>query len=268
MELINYFDHNALKEQIQNAKHFPHFCIDNFLDEDFANAIAESFPSYQEAQKLGREFSAVNEKKKIQVSDSSKFPAPIAKLNEIMASKEFMDTFSDLFGIPNLLADVDLAGGGIHETNAGGRLDVHVDFNYIEKKQWHRRLNLLIYFNKDWKEEYGGYLDLWDEEVQHCHGSFAPVFNRICGFATSNISYHGVTPINCPAGVARKSFATYYYTTEAPAHWNGTVHSTIFKARPDEWTRGNILMPAEATVRATKAGISQAKHAIKSLFGN
>ena len=133
---------------------------DNFLDEDFANAIAESFPSYQEAQKLGREFSAVNEKKKIQVSDSSKFPAPIAKLNEIMASKEFMDTFSDLFGIPNLLADVDLAGGGIHETNAGGRLNVHVDFNYIEKKQWHRRLNLLIYFNKDWKEEYGGYLDL------------------------------------------------------------------------------------------------------------
>ena len=37
-------------------------------------------------------------------------------------------------GIPNLLADDQLVGGGIHETGPRGHLDVHVDFNYIAER--------------------------------------------------------------------------------------------------------------------------------------
>ncbi|MGD0959791.1 MAG: 2OG-Fe(II) oxygenase [Methylomonas sp.] len=267
MELINPFDHQAFKQKIKTAQPFPHFCIDNFLNEDFANEVYQAFPSFNEAQKLGREFSAVNEQKKIQITDSSKFPPAIAKLNELLASDEFVSMMSDLMDIPNLRADPDLDGGGIHETNSGGRLDVHVDFNYLKHKNFHRRLNILIYFNKDWKEEYGGYLDIWDKDIKKCYGEFAPVFNRACGFATSEISFHGVTPLTCPPDMMRKSFATYYYTTEAPANWDGSTHSTVFKARPDEWVRGKVLMPAENTVNLLQQGWGGIKGMVKKVIG-
>ena len=113
----------------------------------------------------------------------------------------------------------------------------------------HRRLNILIYFNKDWKPDWGGNIELWDADVKKCHHSFSPVFNRCVVFETNEISYHGVTAVKCPEGMSRKSFAAYYYTKEAPKHWTGVSHSTIFKARPDEVLKGNVMMPLENAKR-------------------
>jgi len=245
LELLNPIDQEQFKKDFLSAEPFPHFCIDNFLKEDFANELYEQFPSFTEAQKMGKEFSGVNEKKKVQITDSSLFPPAFTKLNNLLASPEFLAMWENFTEIPDLLADKELKGGGIHETNSGGHLDVHVDFNYVEQEQLHRRLNILIYFNKDWKEEYGGYLDVWDKDVKQRHGYFAPVFNRACGFMTSESSFHGVTPVTCPPSIMRKSFAVYYYTKQAPAGWDGVKHSTVFKPRPDEWVKGNVLMPYE-----------------------
>ncbi|WP_417585030.1 2OG-Fe(II) oxygenase [Nitrincola sp.] len=244
-ELVNNFDINELKEKMDKAEPYPYFCIDNFLNENFAEEVYQSFPRYEDSLKVGREFTAVNEKKKVQVTNYELFPEPIKKLSDLLASEELLQHLSYIFDIKDLIADPNLAGGGIHQTDRGGHLDVHIDFNYIKDKDLHRRLNLLLYFNKDWKEEYGGYLDLWDKDVKHRHGYFEPKFNRLCGFVTSSISYHGVTPIKCPEGIVRQSFATYYYTKEAPEGWNGESHSTIFKPRPNEYLKGYVEMPLE-----------------------
>lgn len=264
LELINPINTTEFKQKFVTTEPFPHFCIDNFLDETFANEIYESFPTFQEAEKIGKGYTNVNEKRKIQITDSTKFAPAIKKLNNLLASEEFLNMWSDLTGVPNLISDLQLKGGGIHETNSGGHLDVHVDFNYIEETKLHRRLNILIYFNKDWQQDYGGYLDIWDSEVKKCYGSFEPKFNRACGFLTSEISFHGVTPLTCPSNIMRKSFATYFYTKEAPENWNGIKHSTIFKARPDEWAKGNILMPYEQTIKKTKSAFKDLKSFAKS----
>lgn len=266
LPLLNELDIDALKDKTQNAPSFPHFCIDNFLEETFANAVHDSFPSSAEAQNLGKSFHAVNEKGKIQITDAAKFPPAIYKLHEVMASKAVVNMMSDIIGIKNLIADPNLMGGGIHETNSGGHLDVHVDFNYNEELDLHRRANILIYFNKDWREDYGGHLDLWDKDVTNCLDKYAPVFNRAAGFATNSISWHGVTPLKCPPDRMRKSFAVYYYTKEAPPDWDGIKHSTIFKARPTEYWKGNIAMPAENLVRATQDKIKSAKQSIKKIL--
>lgn len=265
LELINPIDHEELRKKMASIEPFPHFCIDNFLNEDFAEEVYQSFPSFQEAQKLGREFSAVNEKRKIQITDSNKFPPAIKKLSDLLASDDYVAMWAEITGIPNLLADSDLIGGGIHETNSGGHLDVHVDFNYVEDKQLHRRLNILIYFNKDWREEYGGYLDIWDKDVKKRYGYFEPKFNRACGFVTSEISFHGVTPLTCPPGITRKSFATYYYTKEAPVDWTGEKHSTIFKPRPDEFIKGKVLMPYEKISRFVVSELRKAKRKVTGI---
>jgi hypothetical protein len=260
---INPIDREALRERTRTATPVPNFCIDNFLEESFARSVAASYPTYEQATQMGRNFKAVNEKGKVQVTDSSKFAEPVAELNQTLASPEFLDLLSYVFDMPNLLADAELVGGGIHQTGSRGHLDVHVDFNYIEDRELHRRLNILIYFNQDWKPEYGGNIELWDADVKVCHHSFSPIFNRCVVFETNEISYHGVTAVKCPEGEARKSFAAYYYTKEAPAHWTGHAHSTIFKARPDEILKGNVMMPLEQAGNRFRSAINSIKSGIK-----
>ena len=263
MTHIQPIDREALRERVRTAQPVPNFCIDNFLDPAFAESVIAAYPSYGDAMKAGRSFSAVNERGKVQMTDASTFAEPVAELNRSLASPEFLELLSYVFDMPNLLADDQLVGGGIHQTGPRGHLDVHVDFNYIEDRALHRRLNILIYFNKDWKPEWGGNIELWDPEVKHCVHSFSPVFNRCVVFETNEISFHGVTAVKCPEGLSRKSFAAYYYTSEAPAHWTGEAHSTIFRARPDEVLKGNVLMPLETAKRKLNGVLTGLKRKIK-----
>lgn len=266
LDLINPIDVDVLRKQASEAKPFPHFCIDNFLDKDFANEVYDAFPDYDEAIRLGHSFNALNEAKKVQIIDSKLFPAPVAKLNELLSSEVFVKKIGSIFNIPDLLPDTSLTGGGIHETREGGRLDVHVDFNFNKQLGLYRRVNILIYFNKDWKYEYGGLLDLWDDEVKKCYAEILPIFNRMVCFATSEISYHGVTPLKCPQNTARKSYASYYYSVEPSSDWNGMHHTTIFKARPSEWMRGHVHMPMDNIKRKIKVHWQSTKNLIKSII--
>src|SRR5260370_21526177 len=131
MNLINPFDRRALREQVRSAKPFPNLCLDNFLSPEFAEQVCQAFPSFEDAQRMGRVFSAVNEKSKVQVVESQKFPPPVFQLNPARASPDFLYLLSYVFDIPNLLADSELVGGGMHETVPQGRLHVHLDFHYL-----------------------------------------------------------------------------------------------------------------------------------------
>jgi hypothetical protein len=261
--IIRPIDRDELRQRVRSSTPFPNFCIDNFLDGEFAQRVLDAFPTFEEASKLGRSFDAVNERRKIQVTDASTFAEPIAELNRALAAPEFLDLLSYVFEIPSLLADEQLDGGGIHQTGSRGLLDVHIDFNYLGLRELHRRLNILIYFNKDWDPAWGGNIELWDKDVKVCHHSFSPVFNRCVVFETSDISYHGVTAVKCPDDRTRKSFAAYYYTKEAPPGWNGDVHSTVFKARPDEVIKGKVLMPLEKAQRRLREVAREVKRKIK-----
>ena len=231
----------ALREQAGNAMPFPHVVVDDFLDADFAHDIVRSWPAFEEAARIGKSFHSINERNKVQVTDSSHFPTPLRKLNDALASPAFLDAVSAIFGISDLLPDAELVGGGMHQTGPRGRLDVHVDFNYIEARELHRRLNILVYFNEGWRHEWGGQLELWNSDISTRIHSIEPVFNRCVIFETSEISYHGVAGVTCPEDTVRRSFAGYYYTRAAPANWTGQSHSTIFKARPEESLKNGVM---------------------------
>lgn len=266
--MLRPIDREALREQYSTATPFPFVKIENFLDSETAREIAASYPSFEDAIDQGKTFATVNERRKVQISDSKLFPAPVARLNEALASPNFLSDLAFITGLPGLLADSQLAGGGIHLTGSGGRLDVHVDFNYLEDRSLHRRLNLLLYLNPKWEEEWGGHIQLWDKDVKICQAHFAPVFNRCIIFETSDISYHGVTPISPSAPNPRQSFAAYYYTREAPANWDGVAHSTIFKARPEERFRGLVLMPTEKAKQNLENTVRRFKRVLKGLISS
>jgi Rps23 Pro-64 3,4-dihydroxylase Tpa1-like proline 4-hydroxylase len=265
--MINPLNLDALRDRYRSAVPFPYVVIENFLEPTAAEEIARSYPTFEQALKEGFSFNYVNEQRKVQISELAKTPEPVRRLNEAISSPQFLASVEYITGIPRLLADDRLAGGGMHLTGAGGRLDVHVDFNRIEDRQLFRRLNILLYLNPVWKPDWGGQIELWDKDVKVCHESCLPELNRCLIFETSDSSYHGVRPVTAPADVVRKSFAAYYYTVEAPPNWDGSSHSTIFRARPDEKFRGLVAMPAEKFMRQLGGRVRNAKQIVKGWIG-
>lgn len=261
--MIRAYDRDALKRQFDAAVPYRHVVIESFLDPAFALEVADAYPSFEEAGAQGYEFRYVNERRKIQICDSGKFPPAVARLNAALASPAFLADLEYISGIPKLEADPTLGGGGIHMTGPHGRLDVHVDFNYVADRGVHRRLNLLLYLNPSWDPSWGGAIELWDAKVKRRHLALAPVINRCLIFETSEISYHGVEPLVGPDDIVRKSFATYYYTKDAPPGSSGVHHGTIFRARPDERFRRYVLMPAERVKESGKDVIRALRRMVK-----
>jgi 2OG-Fe(II) oxygenase superfamily len=258
-------DRDELKKQYYNAIPFPFLKIEDFLDPAFAAEVAAAYPSFEDAMGKGTAFNAVNERKKVQITNARLFSRQVAQLNDALASSAFLLDLAYVTGIPDLVADEELVGGGMHITGPGGRLDVHVDFNYLKDRELYRRLNLLLYLNPEWDEQWGGHIQLWDKDVKNCRQAFAPALNRCVIFETSDISFHGVTPVTSSAPFPRISFATYYYTREPPPKWKGSVHGTIFKARPEERLRRYLFMPVESFQRRFANGVRQVKRGVRRL---
>ncbi len=149
----------------------------------------------------------------------------------------------------------------------GALLDVHVDFNLIEDRKLHRRLNILVFFNEGWEDGWGGQIELWNDGVSECRHAFAPLLNRCLVFETSDRSFHGVRGLTPPSDRARYSFAAYYYTREAPAGWDGKRHSTVFRARPDEHLKRYLLMPASRLHRTLMRPLNRLRRTADRIRG-
>jgi len=149
-------------------------------------------------------------------------------------SMSFLEFLSAVTGIQNLIPDPGFEGGGLHQILPGGKLGVHADFNKHRSFGLDRRLNVLVYLNKDWREDYGGHLQLWDREMRACEAKVLPVFNRVMVFGTTDFTYHGhPDPLQCPNGMTRKSLALYYFTNGRPSEEVTGEHSTVFRARDE-----------------------------------
>lgn len=265
--MIKPLNREVLRGRFQSAQPFPFVVMDDFLEPEAVAEIAAAYPTFEEAQRRGFTFNFVNEQKKVQITDAGAFPESVRRLNEAISAPSFLADVEYITGIPRILSDEKLVGGGMHLTGAGGRLDVHVDFNVLEGRELFRRLNILLYLNPVWDEAWGGQIELWDAKVKNRHHSFLPSLNRCLIFETSERSYHGVAPVTAPPHVTRRSFAAYYYTRDAAPGWQGRSHSTIFRARPNEKFRGLVQMPLEKLRRGLSAGVEGSKRRMKSWIG-
>lgn len=226
----------GLGDSFMCAEPFPHVVIDEFLPREVLEEVLECFPSPQAIP--WRSYNVVEENK-LACEDETKFPPRIRHLLRELNSSVFVSFLESLTGIRGLIADPHYRGGGLHQILPGGYLDVHIDFNWYERLRLDRRLNLIVYLNKNWKEEYGGCLELWDTEGAHCAKKVLPVFNRCVVFATTECSYHGhPQPVTGPPGLTRKSLALYYYSNgreDAPrvaAHTTRFIHSGLASGVP------------------------------------
>lgn len=227
------------KIQFESAQLHHHVCIDNFFDRTIANHLLEQFPPFDNKK-------AVNESGEIGpkcVHTNIKSLSPTySDLHDYIRSQTFLNTISRITGIPDLLPDPNMYGGGTHENIDGAELDPHVDFNYDPDTGYHRRLNVLFYLNHEWNENWGGAIEFHSNPTEWRGGnnkviSYNCVFNRCVIFATSEESWHGFKRIQLPpekqaAGISRKLISIYLYTKTRPENEIAPSHGTFYIPYP------------------------------------
>jgi hypothetical protein len=223
----------SFKRQYAEGIPFPHISFPNFFNPDFLEEVLAEFPDLSLLDTY--KFKNPNEIKLASKGENGMGPKT-REFVHFLNSESFLKFLQELTSIKEtLLGDPYLVGAGLHEIKRGGLLKVHADFNKHSLTGLDRRLNVLVYLNKDWKEEYGGHFELWDRNMQKADKKILPTFNTLAMFSTTDFSYHGhPDPLNCPSDRSRKSIALYYYSNGRPAeevNQGLQDHSTIFKAR-------------------------------------
>src|SRR5947207_10754222 len=241
-DLQFHFDPETLRqlartrqEEYGKARPFPHVVIDEFLPWDLIDGVIAEFPA--PVQTSWKAYDDQRQRKLEGTDESVMGPITRALFHEFNSST-FVDFLEDLTGIPGLIPDPHLDGGGLHQIERGGFLKVHSDFNWHDRLLLDRRLNLILYLNKGWLEAYGGNLELWDGAMTRCERRILPVANRCVIFNTTDFSNHGhPDPLACPEGMTRKSMALYYFSNGRPTEEMSRVRGTAFAARPGERLR-------------------------------
>jgi len=232
---------DELKEQFSKAEPFEHMIIPNFLNSDYAEKLFNEFPEDVESGKWYKYNNPLE--KKYARDDIKNFPNGLKEFFYLLSTNEITSLFSNVSSIPTLECDPYLHGAGLHAHPRDGTLHMHLDYEkhpYLEKE---RRLNIILYMSKDWKEEWNGETQLWDKDMKKCVVKSHVQFNTAIIFKTNEISWHGLPEkICCPEGVLRKSIAYYYISplvsnaSENKVGNNGSGYRTkaTYTKRPDD----------------------------------
>jgi len=247
-----FFDYRAVKDlgkdlqtQYTSAEPFPHIVIDDFLPIEVARYCLEHFP--EKLDPHGMEFNRDQERWKRSYHPDFLEPR-LRALFYTFNSRPFIKVIENITGINGLIPDPYFLGAGFHEIQTSGHLSMHADFNHHRQLNLERRVNVLIYLNPGWRDEYGGQLELWTPDMERKVRSVVPVMNRCAMFTTTGESMHGnPQPVNHPEGVSRKSIALYYYTST----WDEqrVAKTTQFQPRPGTGDRFDWGVKADEVIK-------------------
>jgi len=221
---------------------FEHIVIDGLFNEQLLSLVEEEFPDSGASGLL-------NNRGRLWSTHRSNGAAlgPAAQIYfNLVNSNAFVRYLSAISGIPDLITDHTLFGGGLHETRAGGHFGVHRDFNYHPKTMLTNSLVFITYLNRDWRSEYGGALELWDGRCNKKIAEVAPIFGRSILFRHSKQSFHGhPTPLTPPPGRTRRSVAAYYYVNDLAQYRRLGRRSSVFldeqiKRKQSNWMQRNL----------------------------
>jgi hypothetical protein len=244
---MNLIDFERL-DQVAEERHafyasaapFPHVVIDDFLPQDVAEQLLRDFDATHDGWKHYNHFN----ERKLALTDLPQMPAHTQALIEALQSERATSFIGTLSGIEGLIPDPDLEGAGMHLVRRDGFLNIHTDFlTHTKKPTWARRINLLIYLNKDWEPGWNGDLELWSGDMSTCTVSIAPSFNRCVIFSTIERSFHGHPhKLACPPDRSRKCLLLYYYTNEERTL---KFSSTNYRATPDAGLYERLMIFAD-----------------------
>lgn len=233
--------------EYRTAQPFPHIALDGlFAPQLLDQAIAE-LPGPAAHWK---EYDTADERKRV-CSDAAAFGPTAEVMVHALNSAPFLRFLERLTGIHGLIPDPHLHAAGYMRVAAGGFLGLHYDFATQRELKLDRRINVLLYLNRDWRHEWGGQLELHSNDPlsspAHQKVEVEPLFNRLLIFNTPHALHGHPREIACPPGRARLCLSWYYYTAPPVPGWALRNRSVRFPGRLDPVRLGikavNLLTP-------------------------
>jgi hypothetical protein len=259
------------RSEFEKASPFPHVLIENFFDPDRFVIVEEGFEAALSHKSHASKKKHKNVLLKTGTPKLFRMTPEQVEVYTLLHSSRFADLLMKITGIDPIFTDIENRGGGLHSSARGAYLNIHTDFNFHPSKGTHRRLNLIVYANSVWKEEWGGALELWNSDVSRCEAKFFPNFNSAILFETSEISFHGhPVPMTCPEGVTRKSITSYYYSKWPEGLERRKETNYVLTPSQDESLRRQVINAINAGVRtweeASKEATEWAPNHVKRIF--
>lgn len=200
----------SLRVSYISAKPYPHVAIDNLFAPELLDRLVAEF-----SQPEHRDWLVWNSEHELKTTSRGIDGLPIFTQMFCLwlNSREVIKAIEPIVGIDNLVGDPVFRGAGLHEMHRDGWLEIHSDYTNHSTLPLTRRINLLIYLNRDWDSSWGGELVLQDRENPEIQVNYPPIFNRTIIFPTTDRTFHGVpNTLSCPRDRSRKLLSIYYWT--------------------------------------------------------
>jgi hypothetical protein len=215
-------------DRYRKAKPFPHTLIDNVFPEDLLDAVIADLPAGDQGW---TRYNNANERKSV-FSDVNAFGPAAETMAHALNSLAFINFLELLTGVDGIIADPYLHAAGYMKVEPGGFLDLHYDFTMHKHLPLERRINVLVYLNRDWRHEWGGQLELHSNDKltdpNHQEVSIEPAFNRMVVFNTPNALHGHRRPVACPAGRARLLFSCFYFVVPPVLGYRSRIENVEF----------------------------------------
>ncbi len=218
---------------------FKHCIIENFLPLQYADRIYKELRQVDITDEWYKYESPFEKKRS--TDNWALFPPNVSHFLMSTLTGPFIKNIEEQMGLEGLVADGSLRGGGIHCQEKDSFLGIHADYNIHPKLKLHRRVNGILYMNKEWDPTWNGSLELWNSTMTECVRKIEPSFNRLVLFEINDKAFHGMPDtILCPPTHRRMSLAFYLYSADRPEHEKSPAHSTLFQKRPQDETNEEI----------------------------
>jgi hypothetical protein len=217
-------DSHALAAAFRRASPFPHLVMDDLFPTPMLQAMAKEFDAAVPSD--WREYHGGLQRKR-GTPPGGHLPPTIQDYFNAVYSGPFIRLLSRITGIDDLIPDPALYGGGMHEVDAGGSFEIHVDFATHPRTLLINRLALITYFNETWTSEDGGALELWELEPPRCAATVLPHFGRTVIMEQSARAAHG-HPKPIREGRQRRATVAYFYTNGLGTRSTNDVLATTY----------------------------------------
>src|SRR6056300_955265 len=207
--------------------------IDNFLDEETVHQLYEECKN---APKGGWTVFTRAGSRMEEFNDLISLPTAHRVTYDIMHSGEFLYELEQMTGILGLLPDPHLVGAGYSIIRNSKELGCHYDFNWNDRIRLHRKLTSLLYITPDWKDEWGGHIQYYDDNVDKNKDaklieSVSPRFNRfVINENVKEAPYHRVSEVNSPEDTPRCVIRFFYYISTSEPMKDDPPHRSIYKS--------------------------------------
>lgn len=202
------------------------FCyVDDLLPLDVVREIYQRFPETSEMRLM----SSFRETK-FTSKNFDNFDPILKAITFAIQHPKVIEVVERITGIKKQIPDPSLYAGGLSAMAKGHYLGPHIDNSHEASRKYYRTLNLLYYVTPDWKLEYGGNLELWNNDVKK-NTTIVSAFNRLAIMETTPTSWHSVSKVTVDK--VRCCVSNYYFSEISPTG-KDYFNVTSFSARPEQ----------------------------------